>query len=231
MPKSTVRITGYTFGRVLEERIGKLANDICKRLAEDCADTARENFAAADYAGPKSDIDHIKVEARQTKKGNWSVTASGKAVQYIEFGTGVEGTEIEYEGNYPPSYHPAEYRDESFKGEPPNVPFFPREGENPQHFWVFWAKKGPPVSHAEPFYRLHRDREEKFKTKIVKMGLDYQSMLVPTGKMGLSLEPTYHEDPVKDLYKTRGNPANSCLYYALVDTGERALELAEEAVK
>ena len=210
---ATVRITGFSFGRVLNERIGKIADDVAKGLAEECAEHARENFKYAIYAGPQSDVDDIVVEAMQTKKGNWSVTAKGKAVQYIEFGTGIAGEESGYEGNYPPSYHPVEEHDS----------LFPSEGPNPQHFWVFRSEE-EPQSETEPFYRWRRVREEIYDEKGN-----------PTGKFDFSEDSRGNrmseKVEVEGLYKTRGNPANSCLYDALVSTAESAAEIAREARK
>lgn len=89
----TIRVAPYTIKRFQEylngesDRIGKLANDLAEDLAEYGAGAIQAKYdeAASEYAG----VYDVKVEKRQTKKGNWSIDVKGESALHIEYGTGV----------------------------------------------------------------------------------------------------------------------------------------------
>lgn len=67
----------------LREMIKQKAPDLVQRMAEEARDEAERNFSGAIYPG-KNDV---KVYANRRKKLAWQVSAKGKSVAFIEFGT------------------------------------------------------------------------------------------------------------------------------------------------
>lgn len=95
MPRYTIRVSKGTINRfnteidAFEGKVKELSSELAGRLAKHCAELAQDEFDAARDSYPG--VYDVTVKARQTKKGNWSVTASGNSVKFIEFGTGTHG--------------------------------------------------------------------------------------------------------------------------------------------
>lgn len=89
MPRISARVTEYSLKRlnkeldIWAERIPKLIDEQLWEIAQDAAVNAEEAFKEAEYDGY---VDDIKVEPRRTQKGKISITASGEAVKFIEYG-------------------------------------------------------------------------------------------------------------------------------------------------
>lgn len=119
-----------------------------RNIAEKVMQYAQENFARAKYAGP----DEHKVntyELRREGDAHYSVTISGPAVFFIEYGTGVnaKGTE---KSALPPGY---------VQGEgPAGKPSHPDGAD----YWYFW---GDERHEGNDLIRKSSRKENLFSTK------------------------------------------------------------------
>lgn len=102
--------------------------EFVRRLAEIGVSVASAGFATADYDG----VNDVVVSMERTKTG-YTVIASGKAVGFIEFGTGVrypewDGADVEYTP-------------------PPHGSYGKGQGKNP-HGWWFKQSDGAVARHT-----------------------------------------------------------------------------------
>lgn len=197
MASRTQRIAQHSFEKALAEmgllegKLEKLPKDFLGEIAKEVASDAKANFAKASYAGPQEHIDKVvaSVKPRQTAKGNWSVTAKGEAVSWIEFGTGYEGDGTSANPNVPESYQYEEQlgNPKAFQ-EGPDGPFwgFKPIGKMAESSTFYVREQG----HYS--YRVRKTRDEYGQADFVE-----EEVFVPSGS-----------------FTTQGNPANDCMYKA-----------------
>lgn len=212
MPSRTQRIAQYSFERVLKEmgalygKLQKIPKELLSDLAYEMAEIAQEKFADADYAGPQAHIDEIVrslEHPRQTKKGNWSVQARGRALLWIEYGTGVEGESSDVKGTVPENY---DYR----MAEPPSRP----ESED---YWYFYSDEN--MTESEELMPHDPELILAPKVAVDEDGLEYdrtREERIAEGTMG------------RDRWSTTGNPANNCMYDAFEQVAEDVPDRIEE---
>lgn len=230
MASRTQRISQYSFEQALKAigelqgKLQKLPSDALGDLAKDCASKAADNFSDAYYAGPQEYIDQIVAslqKPRKTAKGKWSVTASGVAVKFIEFGTGVEGKNSPYEGNLPSGYrYDAKRSPKSHRGEgDDSYWFFAPTGDMDNAYGVERARK-------KSGYSLASKNGERVRTIDLANNPEYTSASAKK-KYGEWEEQYYNTK----WYTTQGNPANNCLYFAFQDTVDEALPKLKEYMR
>lgn len=199
----------------LERKLQKLPKTFLGELAQECAEMAQDNFSDVFYAGPQEHIDSIEVRARQASSGNWEVIARGEAVQWIEFGTGVEG-ENTYDGELPDSY---EYG--AGEAGPPSHP----DGYD---FWYFYGSGDLSGStnvrtQKETFYRVKGEPDTAVDADT------FQSYLQSGFVKKKEAEKFWESfDKETGVYSTTGNPANNCLYNAFQEILDSVQDRAEE---
>lgn len=137
-----------------------MLDDLARKVAENVMRYAQENFASAQYAGPSEDKENT-YELNKEGDGHYTVTITGPAVLWIEYGTGVnaKGTN---KNPLPPNYEQGEGQ----AGKPSHP-----DGAD---YWYFWGDE------------RHEGNE------------------------------LIHQSSRKDnLFSTKGNEANNCVYDAI----------------
>lgn len=212
---------------LLEGKLKEIPNSVLGEMAKECAQMAEKNFHNASYAGPQEHLNEISVKARKTEKGNWSVTATGDAVQWVEFGTGYEGDGT-YGGNLPASYH----YDEKRAGVPPH--------DDVKDFWRFSATD---ISrNGKDFAKHAKVRTGWANVKEVydrsNEESDLGSFPVKEARAFLKAKkPKNSHYEVKDemvetkSWTTQGNPANDCLLSAFQNTVENSADKLSEFMR
>lgn len=226
-----VKLAGDTL-RKSTAYLNKLADRTAEKISKSIARRAEENYSSAVYDGPQTHIDHIRVQASKTSNGRWSVTASGYAVQFVEFGTGTVGDGT-YKGNLPRSYS----YDAKMAGVPSHIPG--NKG------WYFSTDQ-PLASDLKHAYRYIRGRDED--GELLEMPERLYKMQATSGRVGYVKESLVGiskargakvlakesdarffarrkkealesgalvQEETKNSYYTKGNPANNCLYDAV----------------
>lgn len=150
----------------LEEEINETIPEFVKECAEIATDEATNNFASAIYAGTND----VTVNSPIIDGTSATVSASGSAVNFIEFGTGI----------FYPDVHPDMGLNGFSRGS-----YGKGKGSNPKG----WAYQGDPGNSPSSY---------------------------PIGK---------------GYVRTRGNPANMCMYKAREHVSENAVDIWKEVSK
>lgn len=194
----TTRVSPYTIKRLAREldakvqRVDKFSGELGKRLAETAAQYAADSFDDAFYDG----VNDVSVAVRKTKKGNYSVTASGTAVAFIEYGTGVHFTKDNpYPGEVPSRFNGiGEYG----------------EGHGKKDYWRFKYRPGVQANTpGSKIYRNQRMRRITYK-QLSSMGRETTYTDYDYDAYGNPILEASGETWVF----THGNKPNACMYNA-----------------
>ncbi len=194
----TTRVSPYTIKRLARElgvevqRVGKFSEELGKRLAETAAAYAQEKYEDAYYDG----VNDVKVAVRKTKKGNYSVTASGTAVPFIEYGAGVH-----FGGGYPGDV-PARYGGIGDYG----------QGHGNDDYWRFEYRDGVDTTAGGTVYEGMKIK----KTTVTQLTASDREVSYTDNEYDEEGNLVYEPSGRKWVY-THGNPANACLYNAFQD--------------
>lgn len=222
----TARVSPYSVKRIARDleaevlKVNKFSEELGKTLAELAADYAQERFDNAEYDG----VNDVKVYARQTEKGNWSITADGQATAFIEFGTGVT-----LGGGYPGNV-PAYYDGIGNYG----------KGRGKQRGWSFTIKPGTEFTASGDEYRpranlnyrrvsaqvysdetkrWHKESGSFWENMIARKGGTLMSVWEWSRKTFRNFSMSYKPGTVWGF--TRGNRPNACMYHAMEDVTQR----------
>lgn len=191
----TTRISPYTIKRLSNElgaevqKVNKFSEELSLKLAEKAASYAEDNFANAEYDG----VNDVKVEVRQTKKRGYSVTASGQAVPFIEYGAGVT-----FDYGYPGEI-PARFGGAGDYG----------EGRGTNDFWWFEYRTGVETTAGGTVFK----GQKRKKTTYTQLGASGRERHYTDWEYNEEGNYVY-EDSGRTWVFTHGNPPNACMYYA-----------------
>lgn len=208
----TTRVSPYTIKRLAREldaevqRVDKFSGELGKRLAETAAQYAADNFANAEYDG----VNDVNVSLRKTKKGNYSVTASGASTAFIEYGAG-----ITFDYGYPGEV-PARYGGIGDYG----------NGHGNDEFWWFEYRNGVQTTAGGHVFEGQKMRKTMYK-QLSASGRETSYMDYEYDAEG---NPVY-EPSGRTWVFTHGNPPNACMYYAFQDLVENDFDNIVDEVR
>lgn len=215
--KATIsaRISPYTFQRLAREmdaeiqRVNKFSRSLGKALAKHVAELAQDEFDNAEYDG----VNDVVVSVRQTKKGNYSVAATGEAVTFIEYGAGVYFADQAYPGDIPSRYGGI--------GDYGN-------GHGNEEAWWFEYRSGVETTAGGTVFEGKKRVKETFK-QLIPYGRKNAMKEVSVTDYAYDEEGNYIYEPSGHTWVyTHGNPANACMYTAYEYTLDDFDEIVEE---
>lgn len=143
--------------RMLKMRVNKLAEEAVTKLAEEAKRDAQRRYDDSLYAGTND----VKVDYDKEGRFKATVTATGKAVGFIEFGTGMYPHEKYAAGSYGQG-----------KGANPPWTYYGEPGTMPDTYIVRSGKKGNVVrtygSPANLCLHLAKQHVQEEAARIVK---------------------------------------------------------------
>lgn len=239
----SARISPYTFQRLARDaekeiqRVTKFSDRLGKALADHVATKAQDNFANAKYDG----VNDVVVSARQTKKGNYSVAATGEAVTFIEYGAGVYFADQAYPGDIPSRYGGigsygngwGERKGWHFKLRP-GVQFTTGEGSaqsnlNYLRYRLQYEKTGELYGWSELMPRSpHRWSSDNDGDPALSEAAYLNRQAKKGGTSRVKTTAMRYQQPSSAYAFTRGNPANACMYNAYQDSLKDFDKIVEE---
>ena len=194
----TTRVAPGTVRRIASElgaevqRINQFSDALSQKLAETAASYAQDNFENAEYDG----INDVRVAVRKTAKGNYSVTATGRALPFIEYGAGVT-----FDYGYPGEV-PARFGGVGDYG----------KGHGAQDGWRFEYSAGVETTAGGTVYKGQK-RKRMTYTQLGASGRERHYTAWAYTEEG----DFVYEDSGKTWVYTHGNPPNACMYYAFAN--------------